>query len=509
MAYPTDGLLVYRVHGDTGDDLNGGGIFGAGTFISSPIIRTDIVLGTGGTLLTSAATPFTTAEVNHTINIISGTGFTVGSFLITAVDGSNVATVNASAGTAGSTGGTGRVGGRMKTLGLCAARLTAIAAQYTVVKCTGNFTLSNDVSNTANGPATFPQGTQVQGYHAVEDDNVLSSTMLPVVTKAAGSNSLNGSIFFTGGVSNLISSIRGFRFEIGTGSRVWTNANTPMISDCWFNGPFVESFGRFDNCVWASGSFSLSNAGGVVSNSTIVATTVDLTGLFANCLVVASTNSGVGDAFRTCNMENCTIVTPGIIFNSTAQRLHTFNKCLFYSTDSAGSVVGGVDYPQSIRMLDCAYNVAPVRVVNKNGILYSGDPFVNRAGGNYALTPAMVTSLGGLVPVPGVAATSQQFLFGSVIPQISGGSGVVNGVSRNMNHMASGIINFGPSGAVPDPTKVAWYIVTSGTSLVVKDRNNVTVTKTVAVNDRIEFGIASLLAGNTCVLDAYMRGETF
>jgi hypothetical protein len=420
VAYPTDGNLVYRIHGDTGNDLNGGGIFGAGTFIASPIIRTDIVLGTGGTLLTSAAIPFTSGELNHTIYIASGTGFTVGTYLITAVS-AGVATIHASAGTNGSTGGAGRVGGFMRTLGLCAARLTTMAAQFTVVKCTGNFTESNTTQNTANGPAVFPQGTQLIGYHSTEDDSVLSSTMLPVITKTAGANANNAPIGFTGGLANLISSVRGFRFEVGPASRIWTNSNIPIVSDCWFVGSFVEAFGRYGNCVFAGPSFYMSNAGGAVTNSTILTTGIcDLTGTIANCLIICAGNTGVGDAYRVADIANCTIVMPGVVFNSTSWKVATFTKCLFYSTDSVGSVVGGVDYPQNIRMLDCAYNVAPVRVINERGILYSGDPFVNRAGGNYALKPAMQTLLGGLVPIPGVAATNQQFLFGSVIPQAGG-----------------------------------------------------------------------------------------
>jgi hypothetical protein len=79
---------------------------------SVQITRTDLVIGNPTTTsLTSAGTPFTTAEVGNLINITAGTGFTTGYYEITAVDGSNVATVDRSAGTAGSTGGTGYVGG--------------------------------------------------------------------------------------------------------------------------------------------------------------------------------------------------------------------------------------------------------------------------------------------------------------------------------------------------------------------------------------------------------------
>lgn len=79
----------------------------------------------------------------------------------------------------------------------------------------------------------------------------------------------------------------------------------------------------------------------------------------------------------------------------------------------------------------------------------------------------------------------------------------------SMNHLASGLVSFGPTGFAPDPKQVAWYVVTAGTELVVRDRNGATVTKTVAIGDVVRFAIASLEAGNTCVLDAYMRGDTF
>ena len=88
----------------------------------------------------------------------------------------------------------------------------------------------------------------------------------------------------------------------------------------------------------------------------------------------------------------------------------------------------------------------------------------------------------------------------------TGGSG---GVNRNMGHIASGIASFGPSGVVPDPKSVAWYIVTAGTALKVLDRNGTAIVKTVAVGDRLEFGISAISANNTCILDAYLKGESY
>jgi hypothetical protein len=71
---------------------------------------TDLVLGAGGTTATSAANPFTSADIGHYLNITdqSGAGFTVIQpplrVQITGVSGST-ATLSGSAGTAGSTAG--------------------------------------------------------------------------------------------------------------------------------------------------------------------------------------------------------------------------------------------------------------------------------------------------------------------------------------------------------------------------------------------------------------------
>jgi hypothetical protein len=73
---------------------------------------TDLIIdGSDNTKCTSAANPFTAAQVGETLQITGGTGFTVQDVVIYAVDGSHVAYCIAALGTAGSTGGQATIGG--------------------------------------------------------------------------------------------------------------------------------------------------------------------------------------------------------------------------------------------------------------------------------------------------------------------------------------------------------------------------------------------------------------
>jgi hypothetical protein len=80
------------------------------TIASVPVSTnfTDLAIGTTDTQVTSAANPFTSADVGKTLLIQGGTGFTKGVYTISSVT-SGVATLSAAAGTASSTGGIGQI----------------------------------------------------------------------------------------------------------------------------------------------------------------------------------------------------------------------------------------------------------------------------------------------------------------------------------------------------------------------------------------------------------------
>lgn len=86
-----------------GNDTNGGG-FTLG--VSSIASRTDLVVdATTNTKVTSATEVFDAADAGRWIQITAGTGFTTGYYQILSVDGSNVATLNASPAATSTTGG--------------------------------------------------------------------------------------------------------------------------------------------------------------------------------------------------------------------------------------------------------------------------------------------------------------------------------------------------------------------------------------------------------------------
>ena len=86
-----------------GADTNGGG-FTLG--VSSIASRTDLAVDAAdNTKVTSAAEVFDSGDVGRWIQITAGSGFTTGYYQILAVDGSNIATLNASPAATSTTGG--------------------------------------------------------------------------------------------------------------------------------------------------------------------------------------------------------------------------------------------------------------------------------------------------------------------------------------------------------------------------------------------------------------------
>jgi hypothetical protein len=104
----------------TGDDSNGGGFNTASTGTdysqqdSPQVTYSDLVINATNTKVSSAANPFTSADVGNVVNVTGGTGFTVARYQVVSV-ASGLATMDRAVGTAGSTGGSGKLGGAMAT----------------------------------------------------------------------------------------------------------------------------------------------------------------------------------------------------------------------------------------------------------------------------------------------------------------------------------------------------------------------------------------------------------
>jgi hypothetical protein len=174
----------------TGNDANGGafdpGVTSPGTDFSqqssAQIAYTDLVIGGTTTNLTSAANPFTSAHVGNTINITSGTGFTVGRYNVRSV-ASGVATMDRAVGTAASTGGVGNLGGSMATP---SGALAAIVSNNTVWLKAGTYTITVGIAPTSGA------NLALIGYSAAHGDN-LPGAIITTATNSVNLITVSGS----------------------------------------------------------------------------------------------------------------------------------------------------------------------------------------------------------------------------------------------------------------------------------------------------------------------------
>lgn len=163
--------LVWEIDSASGSDSNGGAFDSTATGTdksrTAPVIRTDLVLAST-TTLTSAGTPFGSTDVGNVIQFLSGTGFTVGFYKINSVAGST-ATLDRAAGTAGSTGGTGRLGGPLATITKMVAAGGWIGSNIAWIKDNGS---SYNMAVGQNNPVgSFGAPTMMIGYGTTRGDS--------------------------------------------------------------------------------------------------------------------------------------------------------------------------------------------------------------------------------------------------------------------------------------------------------------------------------------------------
>ncbi len=128
---------------------------------------TDLVIGNPTTTdLTSAASPFGATDVGNVIAITGGIGFTTGLYEVVSVAGTT-ATMDRAVGTAGSTGGTGNLGGARSgfSVGTTTLQASLVAGNKVWVKNEAwNEAVNLTVAGTAGAPIT------IEGYNATRGD---------------------------------------------------------------------------------------------------------------------------------------------------------------------------------------------------------------------------------------------------------------------------------------------------------------------------------------------------
>ena len=311
----------------SGSDSNGGGFntSATGTDRSQQdtafLTFTDIVIGGTNTTITSAAHPFDATSPGNVINITGGTGFTVQRIQIVSVAG-GVATCDKAVGTAGSTGGTGNLGGALQTI-TKAFSLTSGTSDNRWVFWIKAGTYTNTAAyaidcncgcavigyNTAHGDITPTSGltrplltTATNGVHLIDlngsaVDSVLQMSNLSMShtagTRSFGINSIGARVHLT--LRNCI--MDGFSTALQGNFAVDWNWNTLIliateIKNCTGVGIFCSGSGTGNRLV-LYGSYIHNNGSHGVSWNSAVGTPTPLSSIVVHHSIIAS-NAGSG-----------------------------------------------------------------------------------------------------------------------------------------------------------------------------------------------------------------------
>lgn len=344
--------MVWEVRSG-GASTNGGG-FKAGASGTDRSLQTaaqttytDLVIdGVAGTKLTSAAFPFSSADVGNVINITGGTGFTVGRYEVLSVTGV-IATMDRVVGTIDSTGGAGKLGGALSAI---EDGDGAYVAGNLVYLESGTYTKASTRTLTCDG-TTSAGNIQIIGYPSggTRANADIAESDMPVLTSATNSVAL-----VTLNAANLIT-FRNIKFTHTAGTRgaavVNATANT-------VNGPtFINC--KFDGCLHAmlvgtsaATSFkgaqmtacAVHNCTGAALNwqgSHAVTWSLDACDFSANAGHI-STQSGSNQTInaRRCVFRGATASNHGFTIGTTTANADAMalilDRCVFYGNGGSG-----------------------------------------------------------------------------------------------------------------------------------------------------------------------------
>lgn len=247
----------------TGSDSNGGGFdaSSSGTDYSqqdSPqVAYTDLAIGSTDTQFTSAANPPTSAHVGNVVNVTGGTGFAVQRAQITAVSG-GIAICDKSLGTAGSTGGTGNLGGALLSPGIAAG--LAVAGNTIFLKYSATAWALSNSNNVAGGRVSLPGGSSPLIVAFVGYDTTRTrwntDANRPVLQPGA-----NNVATVTLGGDNLVRNLGLANPAAYTGCTGITATNVSLVESCTVAGHKDAFF-----CSWTPATFLNCEASGFTNS---------------------------------------------------------------------------------------------------------------------------------------------------------------------------------------------------------------------------------------------------
>jgi hypothetical protein len=376
---------------------------------SPQVVYTDLVIGATTTQLTSSGHPFTSAAICNLVNITSGTGFTAGWYEIVNVVG-GVATMDRSVGTTLSTGGHGNEGGGFQTI----AQAQSFQSTYNgsqIYLQSGTYTLTAYLSVSSQA---------IVGYHTVHGDitSVCAvSGTCPLITTATNSTILikmdaaNGVLVLSnlnltntagtrasgimcsascfGIFDNLV--LSGFTIGIdGDTSAQWKSLVVHQIdiSGTTISAILNDAPMTIDDC-YIHGNSTTGANGAIQQNTSTTLTSI------TRCLIVNNTGNGVSlPANGVISMVNDVVAgnSGDGVYSGTGDNVFAENS-IFYNNGGYGIHGSGIQGSCTIYNNAFGSNTAGSYICSGeaiyggvfNNIGLTADPFVNDAGGNYAL----------------------------------------------------------------------------------------------------------------------------
>ena len=438
----------------------------------------------GTTNTKATATPaFGVNLIGNIISITAGTGFTVQRVQALSIS-SGAITFDKALGTAGSTGGTGRLGGGLASSGKAAG--LKVGSNVTFVKA-GTFTLSTSSTNVSGGPVSDAVVSTISlpswwvGYNTTRTLTNLDSTR-PIIS----AGSITGISIFTLSATGI--RFRQFVLDGNSGGStigLTTAASYQMVDHVKVQNATSYGFKssasaiaslNFCEATGCSGTAAIWSSGAAVSvtdceayNNSTHGFYVDTMGHLARCLSYGNTGSGKGFYFSAAGIcISCTAygnASDGFLADLSSGR---FEMCI--AEGNAGYGWKTSSNRNSTQLLKCAgYNntAGNYSAANMPDVLgfiagTAGSFFVDALNGNFALNN--LTNQGAMLRGAGFPATFPRGLTAnySDIGAAQHRDGIFAAVFPGASYVHSDAGAYGPTGSEYAPALSAlasWVLI--------------------------------------------------
>lgn len=267
----------------------------------------DLVIGATTTNVTSVSHVFVTADIGNCMFISAGSGFTVGRYEITALNGA-AAVLDRSVGTATSSGGTWVEGGALLTVGL--ADSSTVGGNIVFVKYNATPFGITTATAGSGGPLSASTAMIFQSYATTrtvpnaDANRAIIQNQASTITAASGSGTLSIGFVFDGNSQTAAKWTTGGSFyrvtvknynTVGTGS--------PICVDCLFTAnSAATAVGYCVNCEFTGNTSTPANLAmgvNILSHDNTGASTDGFSQTLNSVLVNASAYNNGRDGFNT------------------------------------------------------------------------------------------------------------------------------------------------------------------------------------------------------------------